>query len=66
MVGGSNNYLVCKVVFIGMTFIYSEWEANKVVDLFIRVLLDFFSVGAKKIQLKVCDLHLMHMHIFDI
>ena len=53
-------------VFIGMTFIYSEWEANKVVDLFIRVLLDFFSVGAKKNQLKVCDLHLMHMHIFDI
>ena len=46
-----------------MTFIYSEWEANKVVDLF---MLDFFSVGAKKIQLKVCDLHLMHMHIFDI
>ena len=49
-----------------MTFIYSEWEANKVVDLFFRVLLDFFSVAAKKIQLKVCDLHLMHMHIFDI
>ena len=51
---------------ICMKFIYSEWEANKVVDLFLRVLLDFFSVGAKKIQLKVCDLHLMHMHIFDI
>ena len=31
-----------------MTFIYSEWEANKVVDLFLRVLLDFFSVAAKK------------------